>query len=454
MPSNNTSQDRKGTQRRQWLKLLSTGLGVGAAGCMGTGGGGTGGGGTNGDTSSGGTTSSGSTEITYYERAEFGQNYVDKFNGGQSDVQVNFSFGGTGGEAPVYRKFIQGVRAGDAPAVVGTDMIVRNDFIEQDYLREIPGLVSEIDYRDDFYSSVDPLFIEYEGTAYSMPFWLACSNYFYNAKHFEEAGLDPENPPQTWSDFRAAAEKLSTDGQPAVSLNGIGGSSFLWLPWVWAGGGRFINDDDECVIDEAPGVNALQFWKDMADDGLCTPPAATEWAAMRNKFATGETSIIFDGGSIISTINDTNPDMIGQVRNNPFPKPEGGAHAGMTGGNCIAISSTVEDGSPRLEAAKKFIKWVNSEEGMRVTLNAGSLPARKSGFELDGAIPSESEHLYQGFTDVLSAENSRMLVHPASAEAKAEYLNPELQECYAGNKTPEEALSAAADGINGNILTS
>ena len=425
------------SSRRTWLKMIGLGVGTGIVGS---------------GISSGSGMQSSPTDITYYERAEFGQQYVDAFNDGQSEVRANFSFGGTGEEASVYRKFIQGIRAGNAPAVVGTDMIVRNSFIEQGYLREIPDLASEIDYRDDFYSSIDPLFIEYEGTAYSMPFWLACSNYFYNKQHFEEAGLDPENPPQTWSEFRSAAEQLSDDG-PAVSLNGIGGSSFLWLPWVWAGGGRFINDNDECVIDEEPGVNALRFWKNMADDGLCTPPAATEWAAMRNTFATGETSIVFDGGGVISTIKDTNPDLLQQVANNPFPRPEGGAHAGMTGGNCIAISADVEDGSPRLEAAKQFVRWVNSEEGMRVTLESGNLPARKSGFELDDAIPQESEHLYQGFTDVLAAENSRMLVHPAASEAKAEYLNPQLQECYAGNKTPEEALTTAAEGINNNILT-
>jgi len=471
MTENNTGDGPSETPRREWIKMISIGIGTGLAGCSGNGGGDGDGGGDGGsdggdggsdggdgggsDGSDGGGGDGGDndpTEITYYERAEFGQQYVDTFNGGQSEVEASFSFGGTGGEAPVYRKFIQGIRAGDAPAVVGTDMIVRNDFIENGYLSELPDLASEIDYRDDFYDSVDPLFIEYEGTAYSMPFWLACSNYFYNKKHFEDAGLDPENPPKTWSEFRSAAETLSSDGSPAVSLNGIGGSSFLWLPWVWAGNGRFINDDDECVIDEEPGVQALEFWKGLADDGLSTPPAQTGWSEMRNKFATGEASMIFDGGGVISVVQENDAVSLQDVGNHPFPKPEGGAHAGMTGGNAIAISANVEDGSERMQAAKEFVKWVNSEEGMRVTLEAGNLPARKAGFELDAANQEDTGHLLQGLSDVLAAENSRMLVHPASAEAKAEYLNPQLQECYSGNKSPQEALSTAAEGINDNIL--
>jgi len=449
--------------RRQWLKLAGVGIAGGLAGCGGGGdgdgdGGGGGGDGGDGDGGGGGDgdgdgdgDGSSPTEITYFERDEIGNAFAEAFNESHSDISVEAQIGSESGEG--YRQFISQMNSDRGPDVLGADMILRNSFIESDYLRSMEDLMDEIDYRDEFLDAVDPLFVEYEGTPYSVPFYVDPSNYYYNTQHFEDVGLDPESPPETWDEFYDAAETLTEErDNPAVSLNGIAGSTFLWLPWVWTGGGRFINDDNECVIDEEPGVNALEFWVDMANEGLCVDPVATQWTDMVNMFVNEDTSIMFHGGGGIGAIRETNPDLFDRVNNHPFPKPEGGAHAGMAGGNAIAITTMLEDGSDELEASREFVKWINEEEGMRTIFEQGYVPGRESGFDLDIANQEETAHLYEGLMEVLKAENTRMLTNDKGTEAKQEYLIPALESAYGGSETPEEALSRAAEEINENVL--
>ena len=74
--------------------------------------------------------------------------------------------------------------------------------------------------KADKYSFSDflPRIISYftvEGTQYAMPFNNSGPVLFYNKKAFTAAGLDPEKPPTTLDEVRAAAEKLKANGVEA-----------------------------------------------------------------------------------------------------------------------------------------------------------------------------------------------------------------------------------------------
>src|SRR5690606_3523789 len=74
-------------------------------------------------------------------------------------------------------------------------------------LEELPGaeeLFGRVEER-----SVEQLY----GHNYYVPLGADVTMMIYNKALFEEAGLDPENPPQTWAEFLAAAEAIQ--GLPA-----------------------------------------------------------------------------------------------------------------------------------------------------------------------------------------------------------------------------------------------
>ena len=69
----------------------------------------------------------------------------------------------------------------------------------------------------------------------------------YNADMFRAKGLDPANPPKTWSELVADAAKLK---DPAKNVFGFGFSAmqaeegvFQWLPFLYQAGGSIDHLD-------------------------------------------------------------------------------------------------------------------------------------------------------------------------------------------------------------------
>lgn len=60
----------------------------------------------------------------------------------------------------------------------------------------------------------------FNGKVWTMPWYMLGQIIYYNKDHFEQAGLDPERPPQTWDEFLAACEKLKLAGITPIA-NGV-----------------------------------------------------------------------------------------------------------------------------------------------------------------------------------------------------------------------------------------
>lgn len=98
-------------------------------------------------------------------------------------------------------------------------------------LEELPG-------AQDLFGRIEPRSVEQlYGHNYYVPIGADVTMMIYNKALFEEAGLDPDSPPQTWADFLAAAEAIQ--GLPARE-NGdpVYGTVFWnealqWGGWYW-----------------------------------------------------------------------------------------------------------------------------------------------------------------------------------------------------------------------------
>ena len=108
----------------------------------------------------------------------------------------------------------------------------------------------------------------WEGRRYSIAREVNTLALYYNADLFRAKGLDPDKPPKTWSEVRAAAEKLT---DPEKRVFGIGfcahaseQSTFQFLPWLWQAGGS-INK-----LDAPEAIEALQYWTDLVQKGYAS----------------------------------------------------------------------------------------------------------------------------------------------------------------------------------------
>jgi raffinose/stachyose/melibiose transport system substrate-binding protein len=78
-----------------------------------------------------------------------------------------------------------------------------------------------------------PAFRDYaswEGHTYAAPLYNIGNPWVYNKELFKQAGLDPENPPQTWADFLAAGNALKAIGIIPIAA----GEKDQWYgDWPW-----------------------------------------------------------------------------------------------------------------------------------------------------------------------------------------------------------------------------
>ncbi|MFE4581525.1 ABC transporter substrate-binding protein [Streptomyces chartreusis] len=106
-----------------------------------------------------------------------------------------------------------------------------------------------------------------DGKVYGIPRTGYSMGLIYNKKLFEKAGLDPEKPPATWDELRAAAKKIAglgggTVGYADYSAQNQGGWHFT--AELYSQGGDVVSaDGKKATVDTPEGRAVLQNLHDM-----------------------------------------------------------------------------------------------------------------------------------------------------------------------------------------------
>src|SRR5699024_15508 len=106
---------------------------------------------------------------------------------------------------------IRAVGETDAPALLMASGTNRKYLAEQDYIVPVQQFVDDEGFDlSDFNENVINRYT-IDDTLYSMPFSASNAIMFYNKDMFEEVGLDPENPPKTFTEIEEAAKKIKDE---------------------------------------------------------------------------------------------------------------------------------------------------------------------------------------------------------------------------------------------------
>ena len=104
--------------------------------------------------------------------------------------------------------------------------------------------------------------------AYGLAYVFSTPVLFYNATLFKAAGLDPEMPPKTWGEVKAAALKIKASGKEGMYPSIY--SEFDWLlqSIFLSNGGRVMSEDrTRIMFGEKESVEALEIMRDMLKAG-------------------------------------------------------------------------------------------------------------------------------------------------------------------------------------------
>lgn len=110
----------------------------------------------------------------------------------------------------------------------------------------------------------------YDGITYSLPWIIGGSNLFWNKDLFEQAGLDPDTPPDTLEEFLSYAQAITALDE---DIYGFASSPRDWhenSQWPRRFGGHWFNElarnDLDRIREESPVVVLLMHTHGIADD--------------------------------------------------------------------------------------------------------------------------------------------------------------------------------------------
>lgn len=143
---------------------------------------------------------------------------------------------------------------------------------------------------------------QYDGHTYGIPFVFSTPVLFYNATLFRRAGLDPDAPPATWDEVRAAALRIAeATGEDGVYVDCVTEAAKDWClqSVVRSAGGRVLSPDRARLeFADPPAVGAVAMLQDLVTSGAS--PKLTQMQAV-DAFARGDLGMLLESSSVQGT---------------------------------------------------------------------------------------------------------------------------------------------------------
>jgi len=384
---------------------------------------------------------------------------VQSFNASQNEVTVNLVFQGTYNDS--LNKFLASLgRAGELPALVQIEDISTQLMIDSEEITPVQDFIDEEDYD---LSNFEPRVLDYYRVGdrlYSMPFNLSSPILYYDKIAFREAGLDPEQPPQTLEDVRDYSEKLlQKDSSGNVTRSGI---ALEVSPWYFEqmlakAGALYINNGNgregratEAVFNGPEGKAIFQWWSEMVASDLAfnvgrNPGGADALLAINS----GRASMTVGSSAALRTVFDVieaggaNVELgVGPL---PAPSSEGGV---VVGGASLWILGARPQAEQ--EAAWKFIRYlVEPEQQARWYAGSGYFPIRTDAFDEPAAKEAEAEYPYLRVAPEQLQEGARSRASQGAimgpfAKIRSEVIATAIESMVLTGTSPDEAIDQAA----------
>lgn len=368
---------------------------------------------------------------------------VDRFNQQHPDIYVESLYVGQAEQQ--LPKILAAVVGNAPPDLLWFNATLTGQLVELNAIQPLEERLAVSPVRNE----IDPaLFasMDYQSHTWSVPFGTNNVAVFYRPSLFKAAGIT--QLPQTWEELRQVARQLTldTNGDRRIDQHGmvlpLGKGEFavfLWLPFLWSGGGEMVNTVKEAYTVENQGaIAALQFWRNLIADGsaiLSLPERGFEL----DGFLAGKVAMQLTGPWTLGQLKATGVDFAA------FPIPAAVKPAtGIGGENLFVCKTTLQ----KERAAWTFAEYVLSEEFQTDwAIGTGYLPVN---------LKARQSSKYQAFV----AEQPAVKVFLEQAKYGrsrpifpgysriSESLGRALEAVLLGESSPAEALKVAQQRLN------
>ena len=185
---------------------------------------------------------------------------------------------------------------------------------------------------------------------------------------FKDAGVGPDNFPQTWDEYRAVGKKLKPKQQPfgQTLAHAFGDGPAFWYPYLWSWGGKEVEADGKTVaLNSKETLEAVKFAVPMWNE--CYDAGGLSWDdAGNNRAFLSNTISSTSNGASIYLLARSKPDTYLTEKGAPIckdmfhaalPKGPGGQFSYH-----VPFSNIVPAYTPNQKAAKDFLRWFQSKD--------------------------------------------------------------------------------------------
>ncbi len=226
------------------------------------------------------------------------------------------------------------------------------------------------------------------GTTYAMPFNVSGPVLYYNKKAFTAAGLDPNKPPATLDEVRAAAEKLKSSGAVTKAGLGLKVEPGFFQHWTAMAGKLFVNNSNgrkaratKSAFNSATGVEVFTWLSGMVKDGLAVTNPDSGQSSFDDLIGigTGSQAMAIDtqrvtghgeGGARLGVYPNV------EIGVSPMPGPSGNGGVLVSGGALFMVNKSAPE---KQAAAWQYLKFLDGTEQQAIwAAGTGYVPIRKS----------------------------------------------------------------------------
>ncbi len=359
----------------------------------------------------------------------FMKQLVDKFNTEHANIAVTMS---TMQWADYYTKLPTAVTSGRGPniGIMHVDSVATN--AARNVIQPLDDVASALKLQESDFAPVPWAAGLYKDQRFSIPLDVHPLGFYYNKTVMEGAGLDPEAPPTNADEYMAALDKLKSagvQGHWASPFPFTGGLSLQALIYQF-GGSLFSEDATAVSWDDAPAVEALTWWVNLAKNGHS--PAKVDQDADYIALKNGKTAFNWNGIWQINDLKKTDIEWgVAALPN------IGGTPAAWAGSHQFVLPVQKNDDQNKAVASRVFLNWI-SEQSL-AWAEAGQVPARNSVRESPEFAALKEQSALAAQIDDLHF----LPAVPGIGDCMGEF-DKAFNEAVLGGKDPQTALSDAA----------
>ncbi|MEN9762685.1 MAG: sn-glycerol-3-phosphate-binding periplasmic protein UgpB precursor [Pseudomonadota bacterium] len=372
------------------------------------------------------------------------------FNDSQKQYKVNPVFKGTYDEAMAAA--VAAFRAGNAPHIlqvfeVGTATMMAS----KGAIVPVAKIMADSGLKFDpntYVPAVAGYYTAPNGQMLSFPFNSSTTVFHYNKDAMKAAGLDPEKPPKTWPEVIAAARKLKESGHKCPLTTSWMGWTQLESFSTWHNAefaskrNGFDGNDARLKVDSALHVRHISTLADMAKEGLFVYKGRAN--APDAVFVSGECAMTMGSSAAYGNIR-RNAKFASGISTLPYyPDVQGAPQNTIIGGASLWVMAGKKTDEYKGVAAffdhlsKSDVQAKSHQQTGYLPITMGAYEAtEKSGFYRDN--PGTDVSVTQMIRK--TTDNSRGIRLGNHVQIRA-VVDEELEQVWAGKKSPKEALEA------------